>query len=64
MTVVERAQKIIDDGMKEEDLISFFFDTDKDIEEYVFLFAQLRGNVTRVWNAYEVYLEANHDDND
>ena len=53
ITIQERAEKIVKDGLKKEELFKFFDRLQRDVIEYIELFGQFGVNQDVVWSLYE-----------
>jgi len=57
MTIYEAAQRIANKGMTDKMVFKFFDRTNKDVIEYITLFAQFGIKQNDVWNQYERWQE-------
>lgn len=57
ITIQERAEKIVKDGLKKEELFKFFDRPQRDVIEYIELFGQFGINQDIIWDLYEEWQE-------
>lgn len=58
ITVYDKAKQIAEGGCKDEDMFKFFDKTNRDILDYIALFAEFGIPQNKVWDIYETWQQS------